>query len=214
MILFLTDKFKAGASYDTLNSFRSVVSLISAQEHVLSNTHIKRFFKGIFKLKPQTPRYEEIWDPSPVLTFLSNFYPNKDFPLQNLSIKLVTSLAFITVQRVQTLSKILINTIHITEDIVRIKIKELLKTSAINRMQPYLKIPFYKDKPAICVASTRIAYMEMTKMNLFITTRKPHQPASSRTLARWIKDALQKSGIDEVFTAHSTRQRIRNSPTH
>ena len=38
---------------------------------------------------------------------------------------------------------------------------------------------------------------------LFLTSTKPHGPASSATIARWIKTVLSKSGIDtSIFKAH------------
>lgn len=41
---------------------------------------------------------------------------------------------------------------------------------------------------------------------LFIALRKPHNPASSTTIARWIKEVLCDAGIDiSRFKAHSTR---------
>lgn len=41
---------------------------------------------------------------------------------------------------------------------------------------------------------------------LFIGSNKPHNPVSSSTVGRWIKDQLKEAGIDTaVFSAHSVR---------
>ena len=41
---------------------------------------------------------------------------------------------------------------------------------------------------------------------VFLTSTKPHSPASSATIARWIKSALTEAGIDTtIFKAHSVR---------
>ena len=41
---------------------------------------------------------------------------------------------------------------------------------------------------------------------LLITYRRPHKPATSDTIARWITNTLQEAGIDTtVFTSHSCR---------
>ena len=40
----------------------------------------------------------------------------------------------------------------------------------------------------------------------FITFGKPHHPASKDSLARWVKEVMENSGIDtEIFKPHSTR---------
>ena len=43
-------------------------------------------------------------------------------------------------------------------------------------------------------------------MEFIITYGKPHKPASSDTISRWIKDEFGKAGINmNVYTAHSYR---------
>ena len=43
-------------------------------------------------------------------------------------------------------------------------------------------------------------------MKLFVAIVKPHNPESSATIARWLKDVLQQAGIDIwIFGAHSIR---------
>lgn len=57
IIKFLTDEYKKGASYGSLNSMRSAVSLILGAD-VGQNEIIKRFFKGLSRLRPPEPKYE------------------------------------------------------------------------------------------------------------------------------------------------------------
>ncbi|KAJ8915428.1 hypothetical protein NQ315_003189 [Exocentrus adspersus] len=81
--------------------------------------------------------------------------------------------------------------------------------------QPLLVFPFFKDKPQLlCVACTITAYMEKTQasrdkelsQNLILTIKKPVHTASAQTISRWIKNTLDKAGIDTtVFSAYSTR---------
>ena len=41
-------------------------------------------------------------------------------------------------------------------------------------------------------------------MKLFVAIVKPHNPVSSATIARWLRDVLQHAGIDiGIFGAHS-----------
>lgn len=51
---FLMGCFKSGFSYGTLNNNRSAISIISSND-VGQDHRVKRFFKGIFKLKPVFP---------------------------------------------------------------------------------------------------------------------------------------------------------------
>lgn len=209
---FLSFHFNKGASYSSLNTMRAALSFLISPE-VGSDTRIKRFFKGIFRIRPPEPRYKETWNPDLVLNFFLNLPPNEELGLKLLSHKLATLLALVTAHRIQTLQLILISNIEISEDWVCIKVPDFIKTSGPNRFQPYLKFPFFREKPKLCAASALISYLNETKAirplnvnNLFITTTKPHKEASRQTISRWIKFTLSKSGIDtSVFRAQSTR---------
>lgn len=212
VLIFLNKLFIDGASYGTLNSARSALSLISTPE-VSSDFRIKRLLKGVQHLKPSKPRYDSTWDPSTVLTYLSNFYPNDTLSLERITKKLVVSLALITGHRLQTLSLTDINNIIQTESGFEIRITHRIKTSGKNCTQPVLLIPFYEEKPEVCVASTLSVYLEKTKLirtmnktKLFLCYKKPFGVASTATISRWIKSVLADSGIDTtIFSAYSTR---------
>lgn len=129
-----------------------------------------------------------------------------------MSYKLIVLLALTTSQRVQTLSKILIQNIIISDETIQIKIPGRIKTSGVNKTQPCLKLPFFQEEPKVCVASTLSEYIKRTEAirgdveELFITFKKPNKAASTSTLSRWIKCILTESGIDtSFFKAHSTR---------
>lgn len=132
--------------------------------------------------------------------------------LESLSKKLVTLLALVTGQRMQTLSLIDIKNITIKEDLVEIKIPERIKTSKPGKNQPVLILPFYKENLNVCPASTLQCYLSRTKdlrcntTSLFISFKKPFQKVSTQTLSRWVKEVLHKNGVDtNIFSAHSTR---------
>lgn len=211
-ILFLTKQMDKVSSYGTLNSYRSALSLISLTD-LGSDVRMRRFFKGVAKLKPQKPKYKTTWDPRPVLLYAGSLNPNENLSLEQLTKKLVILIALTTAQRVQTLALISINNIEIFDNEIQIKIPDHIKTSARNRCQPCLSIPFFRENPEICVASALQIYMKVTvalrqskDTGLFITYRKPYHKASSQTISRWIKQTLAESGIDTtVFSAHSTR---------
>lgn len=211
ILYFLNKLYEEGARYGTLNTCRSALALILGNK-ILEDDRIKKFYKGIFRLRPPLPRYSVTWDPSIVVNYLSQLYPNETLSLKQISKKLITLLALITAHRVQTLSKINIKNIEKFSSKIKIKIPDFLKTTRIGCLHPTLVLPFFEEKPQICPGKVLTAYLDKTvplrgKIDrLFISFRKPYKAVGPQTLSRWIKDTLRESGIDvSVFSAHSTR---------
>lgn len=105
VISCLTKEFKSGAKHGSFNTLRSAISLIVGP-HISSDLHVKRFFKGVTKLRPSLPKYNYTWDPKIVLDFFSGLQSNENLSLKELAMKTITLLALITGQRLQTLSLI------------------------------------------------------------------------------------------------------------
>lgn len=210
LLAFLTKKFEEGASYGTLNSARSAVSLISVNDVTASGV-LARFFKGIFRLRPSKAKYEKTWSPDVVLRTLASHCAIEDSNLQKLSEKLVTLMALATAHRVQTLSLIKLSNIKRSKDGFEIRITDLVKTSRPGQYQPLLLISYFKDKPEICVASFLERYMALTAPlrndcdTLFISSRRPFKAATAQTISRWIRAVLKLSGLGDEYTPHSTR---------
>lgn len=212
MLSFLTQQFNSGCSYGSLNSHRSALSLI-LDGKIGSDEDVKRLLKGAYRLKPSRPKYTYTWDPQQVLNFVSNWYPNDDLSLEKITEKLVVLLAICTAHRVQTLSLIRLENIVINQNGVKIGITDIIKTSAVGREQPVLYLPFFMDNISICPATTLKDYISVTETlrtenlgRLILTYKKPHKPATSQSISRWIKKVLADSGVDVTkFTAHSTR---------
>lgn len=212
IIHFLTDIFDKGAKYGTLNSYKSALSLLLGTT-LLDDDRIKRFMKGVFRLRPAKPKYNMTWDPNIVLNYLAEKWPNVDLDLETLSKKTLTLLALVTANRVQTLSLIKLSNISVQSSTeITIKIPDFIKTSKPNSYQPYLRLPFYNSRPEICPARCIQEYISKTQTLrknidfLFISYRRPHLKVTSQTLSHWIKNTLQCSGVNtDIFTAHSTR---------
>lgn len=212
VIDFLNKCLQNGASYGTLNSHRSAISLISSN-NISNDPCLKRFFRGVFRLKPIFPRYTVTWDPIIVLNHMSNMYPNVNLSIELITRKLVILLALATGQRSQTISLIRLNNIEKLNDRIIIKITDVIKTSAIGRCQPVLNLPFFVEKPSICPAQTLLTYIDLTQRyrpndetRLILTCKRPFHAASSQSIGRWIKQAMEESGVDvSIFRPHSTR---------
>lgn len=210
LLHFLEENRIRGASYSALNTLRSAVSLISTNK-IGDHPLITRYFKGAYKLNPPTPRYSEIWDVSTVLRFLKTQIL-ENLSLQELSGKLATLLALITAHRCQTIHAISIDNLARSEGGIWITIEKPIKTSRAGTSAPRLFLPKFEEQPELCAVRTLEAYLEKTNIlrgntkALFITTVKPHGPASKDTVSRWITNVLSKSGVDtQKFTTHSTR---------
>lgn len=205
---FLTNVFSKGAKYGTINSYKSALSLFLGN---LDDERIKRFMKGVFKLRPATPKYSITWDPGLVLEYLAQQWPNTELNLETLSKKTASLLALVTAHRVQTLALIKLKNTKITVKDIVITIPDLIKTSKLNSEQPVLRLPYFHNRPEVCPARCLETYINKTQTlrkddSLFISFKKPHARVTSQTLSRWIKDILCSSGIDtSIYSAHSTR---------
>lgn len=108
--LVLKSEFEREAQYSTRNSHRFALNLIS---EVGKADIVSRFMRGVFKLRPNFPKYHDIWDPEPVLRYLKNLNTLEKLTLEKLIIRFTLLLARGSTQIVQTLSKIRANNIDI-----------------------------------------------------------------------------------------------------
>ena len=207
---FLAAEFNKGASFGSINTYRSALALILGHE-IAQDFGIKRICKGAAKLRPPRPKYNSTWDPKVVLDYFDALGCNLDISLENLTSKVATLLALVTAHRMQTLSLIEVNNINISKERIEIKIPAQIKTSKPGRAQPTLILPFFENKN-VCAATALLDYLKRThqlrnnNQNLFISFKKPYKNVGSQTLSRWIKRVLHKSGVDtQIFSAYSTR---------
>jgi integrase len=214
--LFLSNLHDNGLGYSSLNVARSAVSQFLAfgnnsdstiGEHPL----VKRFFKGIYRIKPPAPRYVETWDVGKVLHFLGTELKNWGISLKDLSLKTAALLALLSGQRCQTIHRITTEHIHFTENTVVVLIDGMIKQSRPGIQNPVLEFEHYKENPAICGVECLKVYLSRTEglrksERLLLSCIKPHKPISKDSVSRWVKLVLERSGINTaIFKAHSTR---------
>lgn len=152
ILRFLSEQFRDGASYGTLNTYRSAISLISRTK-IGENGMIRRFLKGVFHMRPTKPRYTLTWDVFIVLRYLEGLHPLETLSFRQLTEKTVTLLALCTAHRAQTLASILITHIHTTCTGLHITVDERIKTSGPGRFQSLLILPMFQENPSLCVAT-------------------------------------------------------------
>ncbi|RLU26689.1 hypothetical protein DMN91_000486 [Ooceraea biroi] len=149
-----------GANYGTLNSSRSTLTIISTED--IGANEVKKFFKGSLKTRPHKPRYDSTWDVDPVLRGLQEWFPLESLTLKQLSQKLALLLALGTAHRLQTLVLIKISYITPSDKGLEIKIPDRIKSSGTSAQRPILKLPFFDEKPGLCIARTLRFYIKAT----------------------------------------------------
>lgn len=214
VIQFLTTLFEKDLSYSSLNTARSALSTIITVDGMSIGSHplVVRFLKGVFNLRPPVPRYKEVWDVSIVLRFLKTLSPVASLSLKNLTLKLVMLLSLVTAQRGQTLHLLDINLMSIYDSSIVFTFNKPLKQSNPRTQVKPLVLKAYTHDESLCVFSTLKEYLHRTETlrvtgsQLLISFQKPHKAVSRDTISRWIRTAMQMSGINlDVYKAHSTR---------
>ena len=171
---------------------------------------VVRFMKGLFRLRPPTPRLSSTWDVQRLLTFLATLEPLADLTLKLLLLKLAALLALTSSARAHEL--VLLDTAwaSIKSDSWEFTLGEHTKVSRPGHPPRRIYLPAFPDNPAICVVRTLLDYQARTAMfrkssRLLISFAKPYWAISSRTLSRWLRDCLRLANIEGPFTGHSTR---------
>lgn len=215
VVEFLTFMFRNGSSYSAINTARSALScfIVNIYGITIGNSLlVKRLMKGIFELRPPIPRYNVIWDVNIVLDYLKNFPSDKDIPLNLLTYKLVMLLALTTKQRAQTLKAISIEEFQMSNSLIIIPIRKLLKHSTQRSNKTALYLERFLQDDSICVVNNLRLYLEKTATlrgehkQLFISFTSPYNPVSKETISRWIKRVMHEAGVDtSIFKSHSTR---------
>ena len=211
---FLVNFFReSGNGYSSLNTARSAISaIIRPTDSVSFGEHplITRLLKGMFRERPSLRKYIVTYDAKSVLDYIKSFQRN--FDLKMLTKCLVTLMCLLCGQRVQTMSALRTDYMHIDSNSVVFYVPSLLKTTRPGFHQEPLKLMAYHDKD-ICPLELTKMYLDQTKQlrsndktGLFLSYKAPHSVVVSTTLARYVCSILSEAGIDvKTFAAHSTR---------
>ena len=215
LLYFITEEFKNGKQYSTLNTYRSAISATHvgysgtpASQHPL----LCRLLQGIFNSRPPMPKNVTLWDVEIALKHAESNFPLEELSLKQISERTAMLLALANADRVSDLHSLDLKFRSYRYGGVSFIIPVLTKT---RRSGPPREV-FYaqlEENIKLCPVSSLRAYEKKTEglrhpgnTSLFISVKKPHLPVSSQTLLRWIKNFLSEVGIDtNQFTAHSTR---------
>lgn len=193
--------------FQTARAAINNLTLICGGTNHSDNHLIKRFLSGIFTLRPNLPKYNEIWDTNTVLSYLGKM---ENTTLIQLSCKLCTLFLLLTAQRCQTLHLIEIDDIELHADFCVIHPNHILKQTKPGHHLEKIILKTYHQNPNQCVVKTFIEYLQRTKFlrgnekKLLISTQKPHKPVSKQTVSRWVTNVLIKAGVNVKYGVHST----------
>lgn len=211
MLKYLFYLFKLGRSYSVINTHKAM--LLQTLQFFdngwcKSTVLIPRFMKSVFRYKPNRPRYLVVWDVSIVLSFLKSLMPVSKLPLKLLTLKTVALIALATAPRAQTLISMRLDNMFVEQQVVVFVFDNVLKTSRSGHSFS-MRIEHYKDE-SLCAMHTLLEYIKVTECirnsNSVFISYVTHKAVTSDTIARWLKQVLELSGIDVgLFKAHSFR---------
>jgi hypothetical protein len=184
---------------------------IGNREEIGKHLLVTRLMKGIFQARPPA-KYSGTWDPSIVLSHFG-VTAGQTLSLLQLARKLDTLLALTTLLRCAEIASIQRETIEFAGLKVYLHLGTLRKSQ---RSGPLMRLSLdeWSQNKAICPLTCLRSYIERTSIlrtpqnakQLLIGSTKPHNPVTSATVGRWIKDQLREAVIDtSIFSAHSTR---------
>jgi len=211
ILQYLTHLFDSGLASQTINLHRSMLSMtlepvngINIGEHPL----VVQLLKGCYNSLPPRPRYNNMWNPDDVLKFISSLPDNSVLSLSVISYKLVTLTALSSLLRVSEIASISRTSIHCSASAAIFSLSRPRKTQHDGPLQS-ISLPRLSGR--ICPVDCLENYLGRSKSlcpssdSLFISLKKPYRAVGSSTIARWIKKCLSDAGIDDSFSAHSTR---------
>lgn len=202
---------RQGKSYSVINTHKS---MLLQTLKLLGNSwcdnplFISRFMKGVFNRIPPRPKYKFTWDVSKVLTFLRTLFPLCELSLKMLTLKVVALIALSSAPRAQTLVSMNMDSMKISENCITFIFENLLKTTRPSNSYSLNLYHFVEEE--LCVMHTLLYYLDRTKdlrkSRSVLVSYCSYNSVTSSTIARWLKEVLELSGVDvSVFKAHSFR---------
>ena len=221
IIEFLTKLFKDGLQYRTINTYRSALSKnhpliqidgVQVGRHPL----VVRHMRAIFNERTPTSKYAFSWDVDIVLNEILSWGKNKEMDIKLLSWKLVMLLALTSAGRSSELGMLNCNYMKQQGSKIFFDLTKHTKTCRPGSKPKSLSFDSFPEDENLCVVICISDYISRTKSwrdvndetdrsRLLLSYVKPHNPIVSSSIARWLKETIQKAGISRVFTGHSTR---------
>ena len=173
---------------------------------------VRRFRKGLFKLRPALPRYKSIGDLNIVFNYFRGRPAAPELSLKELALKLTFRLNLLSGHRCQTTKYLNIDSMELTTDKCIFYITDKVKQTRIGTHIPPLSFVAYPKDKKLCIISHLQEYLKRTtpfrkdSKQLLLSHLKPHGPIRKDTISSRCKLVLSSAGIDtSKFKSNSTR---------
>ena len=211
---FLSEQFNdRNLAYRTVGVYKACISQMHDPVDGLqlgSLPLVSRFMKGIFQLRPATPRVCTTWQVGPVLRYLSSLEPLEELSLKVLSLKLTTLLALTSAARAHEIASL-----HLDHLSKKVDSCEFIIPTHVKNSRPYhpsrkIFLGRYQQDCSICVMRCLEHYLQRTcnhrqHKQLLLSYVSPYKSVGSQTVSRWICALIRSAGVDVCYTGHSTR---------
>ena len=214
---YLANLFSQNYEYRTINNRRSAISAFhdNIEGYKIGTLpKVIALLKGVSNERPPRPRYTSVWDVELVLLQIKKMSPYAKLNAKELTLKLTMLLALTATTRSSELKNVDIKFMTRSNQEYKFQLGETVKHSKQGKIPPpILFFPFPQDID-LCPYTALQHYLDLSKTwrssdihsQSLLCHINPHGPASTPTIARWIKETLSLSGIDtSIFQAHSVR---------
>ena len=146
-----------------------------------------------------------------MLQYLELHYPHDELTLKELSYNLVMLLALLSGQQCHTLHCSSVSSVKMSDSKCVFTVDVLLKQSRKGKHLAPLEFLAFPQNEKLCILSVLKEYLHRMKEvrgeenKPLLSYQAPHKPVSKNTLARWLRQALNRAGVNTAqFSAHST----------
>ena len=190
--------------YRTINVHRSSLSAtLPPIDGIVIGQHliICCLRKGMFNLRPPKKVIFPTWSVQKVLEMLRMWAPASHLDLKCLTLKTVMLTALATAKRPSSMQLFSIKPgfLELGESKIRLQTLGLEKHTRPSFTNKPVVLYSLKEDPRLDPVHYIKAYIKMTVRirksdKLFVTINRPHEEASSGTIARWLKQVISQSG--------------------
>ena len=208
LINFLTYCYEIKKSeYRTLNCYRSAVSSTLSNDPktglpIGQDPLVKRFFRGVHRLRPPKVKLFPSWSVSTVLKYLKTLGDSKSLSLDVLLTKTCFLVSLVCCKRPSCLRnmKKVPGYWELSMSGFRCQTLGIGKTELHHISPPIVIEPFLED-PQLCPVYHLVRLNKLLDKvrpkdvtDFWLSSRKPHKPVSTQTLCKWLKKVIVNSG--------------------
>ena len=217
IVEFISELWKAGYEYSTINGVRSAISALHEPvDGVPVGQHplVKRALAGVFNERPPKPKYSDTWDVGVVLAHLESLGANEVLSDKLLTQKLAMLLALTTACRASEIHALNVACMSDKGDVIDFVLPKLTKSRRVGQKPITISIYQFAENPILDVVECLRVYLLRTaawrttasRHQVLLGTVAPHKPVVTSTISGWLKQIMSAAGIDvERYQAHSTR---------